>query len=75
MTMKPYRYTVEGSGAGGNTFKTEGVITAEFHDSFNTAMIETFNKLTNGRALYGNPGAGCSGPYDIHAITIAQVKQ
>jgi hypothetical protein len=72
---KAYRYTVEGSGAAGQTFKTEGVVEAEFHDLFNTVMIDTFNQLTKGRAIYGKPGVGCQGPYDMHRVVVEQVQQ
>jgi hypothetical protein len=73
--MKTYRYTVEGSGADGQTFRTDGTVSSDFSDALHVAMIDTFEKLTHGRALYGKPGVGCRGPYDIHRVLIEQVQQ
>ena len=75
MTAKFYRFTIEGSGAGGQTFITTGRLTCEFHFAFDQAMSESFKQLTAGLATYGQPGVGCSGPYDIHKLLIEQVKQ
>jgi hypothetical protein len=73
--IKSYRYTVEGSGSQGQTFTTDGIISCEFHDVLNTAMLDTFDKLTKGRAVFGKPGMGCAGPYDLHRFIVEQVKQ
>jgi hypothetical protein len=72
---KVYRYKMEGSGAGGATFTTSGTINCEFNDAFHDAMVDSFDQLTKGRAVYGKPGAGCRGPYDIHKVVIEQVRQ
>lgn len=72
---KSYRYSVIGSGAEGATFETSGTVMCELIEAFPLAMQETFRQLTNGRAVYGNPGIGCRGPYDIHRVTIDQVPQ
>jgi hypothetical protein len=47
----------------------------EFNDSFGYAMEETFRQLTNGRAVYGEPGVGCRGPYGIRSLLIEEVAQ
>jgi len=73
--VKAYQFAVEGTGAEDQSFTTSGTFTCEFHFAFDLAMRETFNQLTSGRAVYGKPGVGCSGPYDIHKIIIEQVKQ
>ena len=72
---KVYRYTVEGSGNGGKTWKTEGSMTCAFEKVWLLAMADTFNQLTDGKAQYGQPGVGCQGPYDIHKVVIEQVMQ
>lgn len=72
--IKPYRYTVSGSGS--RPFRCEGTIHCEFHDAFDLAMTETFRALTVGEAIYGHPGeGGCTGPYSIDRLVIEQVKQ
>lgn len=75
MTAKPWQFTISGSGADGSTFETTGKMQCEFHDSFDLAMKSTFDQLTSGRAIYGKPGVGCRGPYDITKLVIEQVKQ
>jgi hypothetical protein len=73
--MKPYRYKIDGAASDGQSFQASGSIYCEFHETFNAAMADTFMQLTNGKALYGKPGIGCRGPYDILKISIEQVKQ
>lgn len=73
--QKPYRFKVTGSGRGGTTFETSGSMLCDFNEAFDYAMRETFRQLTEGKAVFGNPGLGCKGPYDIHRITIEQVVQ
>jgi hypothetical protein len=73
--IRSYRYTIEGSGAHGQTFRTEGDVTSDFHDAFHVSMVDTFEKLTKGKAIFGKPGVGCQGPYDIHRVVIEQVRQ
>jgi len=72
---KHYQFTVEGSSADENTWLTSGDFTCELHETFDRAMGETFTQLTKGKAIYGKPGVGCNGPYDIHRLVIEQVKQ
>ena len=72
---KSWKYHVEGVGAEGATFECKGTTLCEFQHTFTVAMEDAFHQLTNGRAVYGSPGVGCRGPYDIRKITIEQVKQ
>jgi hypothetical protein len=72
--VKTYHYTIKGSGAGGQTWTTKGVVEADFVYAFDLAMRDSFQQLTQGQAVYGKPGRGCSGPYDIHSITIEQMR-
>ena len=81
--QRTYRFTAEGTGGfrvdgvgtGDNTFKCESNVHCEFHDVFERGMQETFKALTLGKAIYGKPGVGCSGPYQIHRVMIEEVKQ
>jgi len=75
MTMKNYSFKIEGSAADGQSWSASGNIYCEFGNAFNVAMAQTFDQLTNGKAIYGKPGVGCRGPYDIHRVTIEQVQQ
>ena len=72
--VKTYQFTIAGSASDGQTWTTTGTIDCEFHHSFEEAMLKTFDQLTHGRAVYGKPGVGCSGPYDIHRVVIEQIK-
>jgi hypothetical protein len=71
--MITYTYTVAGTAADEQTWEITGSIEAtqgNFPLVFNHAMKETFTGLTNGKAIYGNPGIGCSGPYEIVRLVI-----
>jgi len=72
---KPFKFHVEGCGAEGATFETSGSFVCEFQECWDAVMIETFNQLTHGRAVFGSPGVGCRGPYDIRRVVIEQVPQ
>lgn len=72
---KTFRYTFEGTGGDGQTWKTEGTVTCKFLNVFDVAGAASFDQLTSGRAVFGKPGVGCRGPYDIHKVTIEQVRQ
>jgi hypothetical protein len=74
-TIKSYTFQMEGTGAAGQTWKTSGVIIDEHNDVlavFESAMQSSFNQLTSGKAVFGKPGVGCKGPYDIRRIVIEQ---
>lgn len=67
---KKYHFTFEGSGGDGQTWTTTGYIECEFHEVFDFAHKETFQQLTDGKAIYGEPGVGCRGPYDVKRVVI-----
>ena len=67
---KNYRFNVTGIGAEGTTWTTVGDMHCEFHEAFDAAMKDTFQQLTHGRAVYGSPGVGCSGPYSIQRMLV-----
>ena len=70
--IKKYHFTFEGSGSNGQTWTTTGYVDCEFHEVFEQAHKATFFQLTNGDAIYGKPGVGCNGPYDIKRVVIRQ---
>lgn len=74
MTINTYKFEIEGTGANDQTWITMGTVACEFHDVFDSAMEETFQQLTDGKAVYGKPGVGCRGPYKIDRVAIVKVK-
>lgn len=69
-----FRYTINGTAANGQTWETSGIVNCEFHDTFRLANALSFEQITQGRAVFGQPGT-CKGPYSIHKILIEEVKQ
>jgi len=72
MTAKYYDVTMEGTAAHGQTWKCSAIIEGELTSVFDMAMEEVFHQLTDGRAIYGKPGVGCNGPYNIKRVLIEQ---
>lgn len=74
-----YNYTIEGTAADGQTWSVTGEVRksgfSDILDVFDHVMAECFFKLTNGDAVYGSPGKGCSGPYTIERVVIERVKE
>jgi hypothetical protein len=72
-----YNYEIYGKAAGGQTWSTKGSIEQEQLGDFPSvptqALIDSFNQLTEGKAVYGQPGLGCEGPYTIKRMLIEQV--
>jgi hypothetical protein len=68
-----YDYVITGTAANGQTWTTRGTVEAEsasFLDTPLMAMQESFESLTQGKAVYGQPGVGCRGPYQVTAMHI-----
>jgi hypothetical protein len=72
--MKKWLFKLAGTGAGGQTWETRGTINCDAGQAFAEAMRESFQQLTDGRAVFGLPGVGCNGPYDVVRIEIEQLK-
>lgn len=67
------KYTVEGTAAGGQTYICEGQVNrdiGEIPDCFVDVMRSSFNQLTSGKAVFGQPGVGCRGPYSVTRIEL-----
>jgi hypothetical protein len=76
--MATYTYTVSGTAANKQTWTivgTKEVKPGGFTALLNYAVQETFEGLTNGKAVFGNPGVGCSGPYKITRLVIELSEQ
>ena len=73
MTPMIYQYTLEGTGANGQTWSTTGTIEndpSEFGFILRQIMPDSFQQLTAGKAQYGQPGVGCKGPYSITRLEV-----
>lgn len=66
--MPNYHFEINGFARGGQTYSTSGDIATERAGDFALATSEalrrSFDQLTDGTAVYGNPGT-CQGPYTI----------
>jgi len=71
---KLWRGVVSGAAADGQTWTCINQVECEFHFAFEALMQRTFTDLTMGKAVFGNPGVGCKGPYDIKKMEIEQVQ-
>jgi hypothetical protein len=72
---KNYKFEIHGVARNDQTWITNGTIYCDLNDSFDMAMRASFMQLTEGRAIYGKPGVGCQGPYNVLSVKIEQVKQ
>ncbi len=73
--MTTFDYTMSGESAGGQTWETTGAIElrqGDFSLAFDHAMRDTFEQLTSGRAVFGKPGLGCSGPYKVKKFSVEE---
>jgi hypothetical protein len=71
-----YRYAINGSAAQGQTWATSGEVSVLGAGSFmvavERAMRDSFMDLTQGRAIFGEPGKGCVGPYRVTKLEIIE---
>jgi hypothetical protein len=68
--MPRYAYTVEGTGRGGAPWKVSGEVTTDtFWNAPHSVARESFTRLTEGKAEYGDLGT-CHGPYTIKHLDI-----
>lgn len=76
--MQKYKFTIEGTTGDGNTYTTSGVVEeggADIIRACHAAMHDCFQQLTSGRAVFGNPGVGCRGPYQVTRFVLEIAKQ
>lgn len=71
-----YAYEITGAAADRQTWFVEGEVETEKPGDFmlapHAAMRSAFDQLTHGKAVYGSPGKGCSGPYTITRMLIRE---
>jgi hypothetical protein len=68
-------YSIDGTAADGQTWTTKGRISAEYPQVFSDAMAQSFQQLTQGKAVFGKPGVGCKGPYKINRFELVTVER
>lgn len=76
--MITYTYHITGTASQGQTWATNGQVTAEpgdFTEVVQAALIGSFEDLTSGKAVYGRPGIGCDGPYRILELIIREKQE
>lgn len=73
--MKTYSFKITGSDADGTPWQTSGQLKCSYDQVFKRANMETFEQLTEGKAVFGQPGKGCRGPYEIERVEIWLIKQ
>jgi len=77
--MITYGYEVGGTAAGGQTWTVRGSVTVAsagmFHQALELIQGEAFQKLANGKAVFGNPGIGCRGPYRYTRFVVQEFTQ
>jgi hypothetical protein len=74
--MQSYRFEASGLAAEGQTWTVEGAFahtSASISDVIPAARRLAFDKLTEGKAVFGQPGKACKGPYDITKIVIEKI--
>jgi hypothetical protein len=60
---------MQGTGAGNTPWETTGMMECDWNQCQHTAMMLSFQLLTDGKAQYGSPGP-CGGPYLIKRLVI-----
>lgn len=68
-----FSYSMSGEAVADQTWQSSGMIElqqGDFAMAFERAMRDSFQQLTSGRAVFGKPGVGCSGPYKIKKFSI-----
>lgn len=77
--MITYRFTMDGTAADGQTWRTNGEVSAEQAGDFplllEQAQRDSFMQLTRGKAVFGKPGVGCRGPYSIKKFLFELVDE
>ena len=75
--IEAYRFKIEGTTGSGNTWTTEGTIEGNIANPsiYLAVMSASFQQLTSGRAVFGQPGAGCRGPYTITKLVLEKATQ
>jgi hypothetical protein len=73
-SIRTYEYSVTGTAGANASFTVSGHVHCDFAHVFNAIMTQTFQDLTSGKAVFGQPGVGCKGPYQIDSINIKRAE-
>lgn len=69
---KAYQFTIKGTAANGQTWTASGSVHTDngLMKAADMALGQAFRQLTQGKAVYGKPGVGCRGPYQVDAFLL-----
>lgn len=70
------RYTVTGTAADNVPFDLTGEVEGDSPldaEAFARASNASFLQLTSGKAVFGEPGKGCRGPYSVTKLVLEVV--
>jgi hypothetical protein len=70
-----WSYEVQGTAADGQTWTIDGAVICDFTVLQGEVGIDVFEKLTQGKAVFGYPGLGCRGPYKVTKMTFIKGAQ
>jgi hypothetical protein len=77
--MTRYQYTVSGLAADSQTWTITGEVSTiregDFPNATIDALANAFQQLTQGKAIYGQPGVGCHGPYTIARLEVVRLME
>jgi hypothetical protein len=71
--VKHWTFQVSGLTTDGMAWQTSGVIEATANEVWELALMHSFHALTHGKAVFGKPGVGCKGPYEIKKVVVEQI--
>lgn len=71
--VRHWSFHVKGTAAGGHPWECRGEIEADPTDLMHRILSHSFHALTNGKAIYGHPGVGCKGPYEIVTLHVERI--
>ena len=75
MAEQRFHFACRGLDANQEIWGITGTVESEWADSFIKINKKIFQELTQGKAIYEQPGKGCKGPYSIITLMITREKQ
>jgi hypothetical protein len=73
--LRWWTYEVKGTTGDGVSWQHSGSLEAKQQEIYERVMVASFHALTTGKAVYGRPGLGCKGPYDITFLKLEAVDE
>ena len=68
-----FQFNVSGTTAEGVSWACSGQVTCETVDVWTRVLELSFRDLTRGRAVFGRPGVGCKGPYEVQEVSVKRI--